>query len=348
MMKRWFMVGSVFAGCLASSFMIAGSASAESIGTYSTCKKKLSGASLDACMKCVGSGGGNFYQTTSKTCGMSADMKPSKPSTPKDPPPPKPATMPSTGTQYVTIPAGTFRIGMLPNEEGNSMKEEFESTVTITRPFMMKTTEVTHGEWQFITGEVSLSYDKKCGQTCPVGNVGWKRALEYLNMLSKRENLESCYVIEEKQITWTKGVACTGYRLPTEAEWEYAARGKTTTARYGEVDKVGWAQSNSDGAAHPVGQKAANAYGLFDMLGNVWEWTWEIEDPNAVYKGNMRDPILGGTTLSVNEGSRMVRGASYRSHPMDLRATHRYQYPASSDGTDYGFRPVRTVSAAAK
>jgi formylglycine-generating enzyme len=311
---------------------------AQSIGTYSGCKK-LSGSTRKACESCVG--GGNFYQAGSKTCGMAPGMKKSKP-VPTEKLPPKPKSMPKVS--FATVPAGSFKIGAKESEQGASDKEVFDSTVTITRPFLMQTTEVSQAQWYFVTGELSPSYEKACGLDCAVGFVTWKAALEYLNALSKREGLEQCYDISDGKIAWTKGLACTGYRLPTEAEWEYAARAGTEGAQYGELDEVAWYYENSNGEpAKGLGKKKPNAYGLYDMLGSQWEWAWDAEDYKP-FAGKMADPITGGLETEELGTSRIVRGGSYRDSAMDVRAGHRYQYPASGGDKQFGFRPVRTVT----
>jgi formylglycine-generating enzyme len=314
-------------------------AAAGSIGTYSGCKK-LKGAAAQQCTQCVG--GGNFFQTASMSCGMAPGMKKSKEANSYKPPP-KPKSFPKTGTQYVTVPAGSFRIGSTPDEQGASSKDTFNSTVTITRPFLIKTTEVTQGEWHFIMNSPSATYEKACGDDCPVGE-SWRRAVDYLNAISKKEGLEPCYAIKGEQVTWTRGLECTGYRFPTEAEWEYAARGGTDTPRYGELDDIAWHYDNSDGKIHPVGKKKANAYGLHDMLGNAYEWTWDAEDINAkLFADDPSDPFVGGLEMGELGTSRIVRGGSYSTRAYEVRAAHRYQYPAGSGDAQYSFRPVRTV-----
>ncbi len=317
------------------SVTLATSAFAGSIGTPSGCKK-LKGSAQAACLQCVATQ--NFYQPDG-SCGAGEGMTKSKAAA-TEKPPPKPKSMPKS--QYVTVPAGSFAIGAGPDEEGSNDKEKFDSTVTITRPFLMKTTEVTQAEWYFVLGEPSVSYDKTCGLDCAVGYVTWRRALDYLNALSKLEGLEPCYDLKKPLAVWTKGLDCTGYRLPTEAEWEYAARGGTETARYGDLDDIAWHSDNADSKPHPVGKKQKNAFGLFDMLGSQWEWAWDAEDYKP-FSGDMSDPIAGGMAQESEGQDRIVRGGSYRDSKLYVRAAHRFQNLANAGDINFGFRPVRTV-----
>lgn len=318
----------------------AGSATAiaGSVGTYSGCKS-LKGERA-ACEKCVA--GGNFYQPGG-TCGMAEGMHKSKAAA-TEKPPPRPKAMPKAGKEYVTIKPAPFEIGARRlDADKDEDKELFGVTVTLTHPFMMKTTEVTQGEWLFVVGSVNSSYDKACGLECPVGAVSWRDTLDYLNLLSKQEKLEPCYTFKGGGVQWPKGLECTGYRLPTEAEWEYAARGGKEEPRYDDdLDAIAWYSDNSNGTAHPVGKKKKNAYGLYDMLGNAWEWTWDLEEIKP-FPEDVTDPINGGLTFVMEGQSRIIRGGSYDDGPRYQRATHRFQIPATSGSNHHGFRPVRTV-----
>jgi formylglycine-generating enzyme required for sulfatase activity len=196
---------------------------------------------------------------------------------------------------------------------------EPEHSATITRAYCMKATEVTQGEWQAVMGSNPSEF-KNCGANCPVEQVNWDDAVGYANALSRRAGLPECYAGS----TFT-GLTCTGYRLPTEAEWEYAARAGTTSGAYGiDLDSAAWYTGNAAvsyaGAydcsdwfqkqfpsgtcgTHPVRQKHPNAWGLSDMLGNVGEWTG---DWYGEYSGAVTDPTGPATGYA-----RVVRGGSW-------------------------------------
>ena len=143
-------------------------------------------------------------------------------------------------------------------------------------------------------GEKPSDCDYGCGNELPVQNVSWSDAVAYLNKLTELESevlvalgeaaLTGCYVGSGEDVTWVAG--CTGYRLPAEAEWEYAARAGTTTRwsfgdEEAELGEFAWYADNAEGEVHTVGSKKANPWGLSDMHGNVWEWVW---DPYDSYK----------------------------------------------------------------
>jgi formylglycine-generating enzyme required for sulfatase activity len=129
---------------------------------------------------------------------------------------------------------------------------------------------------------------------------------------------------------------CTGYRLPTEAEWEYAARAGSSEARYASLDAIAWYSGNSGSATHPVGQLQANAWGLYDMLGNVWEWThdWYAYE----YGGAVPDPVgPSGGSYRVGRGGSWSYDAAY------VRAAYRSLYDPGNRGGDLGFRLARSA-----
>ncbi len=231
---------------------------------------------------------------------------------------------------FVEIPAGVFMMGSPSSEEGR-YDDETQREVRITRPFWLKTTEVTQGEWESVMGS-NPSHFSSCGKNCPVENVSWFDAIGYMNKLSEREGLERCYESDGR----FKGLRCTGYRLPTEAEWEYAARAGTTGARYGSLDSVGWYRGNSGRRTQAVGQKTPNAWGLYDMLGNVYEW---VQDWYGAYpSGAVVDP------LGPYSGARRVyRGGYWDGGARYLRAAIRGDGTPGVRSNRIGFRLSRSM-----
>jgi formylglycine-generating enzyme required for sulfatase activity len=154
-------------------------------------------------------------------------------------------------------------MGSPPDEPGRQ-KNEKQHRVRLTQGFYMQTTEVTQGQWRALMGE-NPSRFKNCGENCPVENVSWNRTQEFIRRLNEWEN---------------KPV----YRLPTEAEWEYACRAGSKAALANgmltelgcdhdpNLDKIGWYCGNAKYELRPVGLKAPNTWGLYDMHGNAWEW----------------------------------------------------------------------------
>ena len=161
------------------------------------------------------------------------------------------------GMEFVLIPAGTFRMGGSGLRADPSEKPRHE--VTITRPFYIGKYEVTQGQWQAVMGSNPSFFDE-CGERCPVDSVSLIDAQGLAGRLNEMEGTDS-------------------YRLPTEAEWEYAARAGSEKDRYGPVDEIAWHLGNASDRTHPVGGKMPNAFGLHDTLGNVAEWVQDWFGP---------------------------------------------------------------------
>lgn len=189
-------------------------------------------------------------------------------------------------------------------------------------PFLLASLQVTQAQYRTLTGDSPAVF---VGDTHPVESVSWFDALRYCNLLSEGEGYEPCYQIDEdgEEVLWNK--EAKGYRLPTDAEWEYACRAGTREVRYGALDAIAWYADNAGGSHHPTGQKAPNQWGLFDMLGNVWEWCWDMYDPE-VY-GTYR-VFRGGGWFDPERGC--LASNRRRSHPT-------YQID------DLGFRIARSL-----
>jgi formylglycine-generating enzyme required for sulfatase activity len=215
---------------------------------------------------------------------------------------PRPGTVrrnPSDGLNYVWIPPGSFQMGCSPGDNECFDDEKPAHQVTISRGYWMGQTEVTAG-----------AYKKSGSDSLPAVNVDWSEAKAFCE--------------------------ANGGRLPTEAEWEYAARAGSTGARYGALEDIAWYSGNSGSRAQQVATKRANAWGLFDMLGNVWEWVADWYDPNYFNVSPSVDPVgPSGKT------ERVVRGGSWYSVPWVVRASNRRGYLPALPYDFIGFRCVR-------
>jgi len=211
------------------------------------------------------------------------------------------------GLQFVHIPSGTFTIGS-PTSETDRYEDEKQVDVTLTEGFYLQTTEVTQWQWRAVMGK-NPSFFQDCGDNCPVEHVSWNDVQEFIHQLNLKEGVDI-------------------YRLPTEAEWEYACRaGSKKRFCYGDDEQrlreYAWFAENSEGRTHPVGQKKPNAWGLYDMHGNVWEWCqdWYGEYPGKAVidpKGPSKGPKRVNRGASVVNASWNVRNALRTSDPPDF------------------------------
>jgi formylglycine-generating enzyme required for sulfatase activity len=192
----------------------------------------------------------------------------------------------------VEIPGGQYLYGCATAVCGANEERQAFHTV---HSFLMMKTEVTQGQYRAVTGETPSSFSD-CGDDCPVETVTWLDAVKFANALSNRAGLAVCYDLSEG----VKAVAeCGGYRLPTEVEWEVAAN----------VGSAGvWGRVNSAGRTHPVGSLAHNDFGIYDLYGNVWEWTTgSLIDPNSRHGSDDKAIIKGGSWKSGNRNLRVPR-----------------------------------------
>ncbi|MDR2485329.1 MAG: formylglycine-generating enzyme family protein [Treponema sp.] len=230
----------------------------------------------------------------------------------------------------VWVPGGSFLMG-------NRIYEGDEKPVHTVQvnSFFMGKTQVTQREYQAVMGSNPSGFPSRTG---PVERVTWYEAIEYCNKLSQKEGLIPAYYGTNDLIFCD--FSANGYRLPTEAEWEYAARGgnqdSLTFDRAGgnEAAAVGWYEGNSNGTTRPVGTKKPNSLGLYDMAGNVWEWCWDWYGP---YEDKAQfNPQGPGSGVY-----RVVRGGSWNSSDEWLRSTYRNIGEPGKRYRDVGFRVMR-------
>ena len=226
------------------------------------------------------------------------------------------------GDNYALIPAGTFMMGSAPNEPGRADDPyETQHEVTLTKSYYISPYETTQKEWKDLMNDNPSYY--KGGDDHPVENIVIKDIYKFCNAMSLRAGLTPVYTISNSSVTtdWN----ANGYRIPTEAEWEYAARGNTTDSRYGDIDDIAWYDGNSGGNHHAVGEKNPNAYGLYDVLGNVGEFTADwfgTFDSNPVT--DPRGPSAGYYSIDqIRSDFRPYRGGGASSSSDRIRAAYR-------------------------
>ncbi len=214
----------------------------------------------------------------------------------------------------VKIPAG--------NIELRDDRTNRKWTVSI-EPFLLAKFAVTQHLYFEITDAKPSTF---AGSQRPVENVSWQEAASFCNSLSLKYGLTPCYVFAKENEEVIFDCSSDGFRLPTEAEWEYACRAGTSGIRYGKLDRIAWYKDNSERTTHDVGKKEPNAWGLYDMLGNVWEWCSDLYDTD-VY-GSYR--IFRGGGWCDEERSVMAT-TRRRSHPLKFKID------------DLGFRVARNI-----
>lgn len=222
----------------------------------------------------------------------------------------------SLGMKLVYIPAGEFAMGSSVDEKGRQ-GDELQHIVRLTLPFWIGATEVTQGQWKAVMG-INRSHFE--GDGLPVEKVSWQDATAFCKKLSEKEGRR--------------------YRLPSEAEWEYACRAGATDAfsGTGNIDDMGWYESNSEGRTHPVGTKKPNAWGLYDMHGNVSEWCGDI------YAADYPRELVVDPAGAAEGTYRVIRGGSWNYFSGGCRCAARSSAPSSYQFRHTGFRVVMEVT----
>jgi len=233
----------------------------------------------------------------------------------------------------IFVEGGSFSMG---SEEGNP-SEKPAHTVQVDGFYIGKY-EVTQSQWNQIMG-ASPTLDKGTGDKNPVYNVSWTDAVDFCNKLSIKEGLTPCY--SGSGAGTECNFSANGYRLPTEAEWEFAARGGIESKKYlyagsNNEEEAGWYSGSSEGTTHEVGLKAPNELGLYDMSGNLWEWCWDWFDAKFYSSSPSKNPT--GPESGIY---RVLRGGGWAIFADALRCTNRY-YGAHRSDSSSGFRCART------
>jgi formylglycine-generating enzyme required for sulfatase activity len=233
------------------------------------------------------------------------------------------------GYKALLIPAGSFTMGCT-SEQGSDCYgvEKPSHTVKISKAFYLMESEVTQELYEKVM-DSNPSYFK--GSKRPVDNVSWYDAVTFANKLSALEGRQQCYQISGSNVSWTKN--CMGWRLPTEAEWEYASRGGQSYKYAGSntVGDVAWYTDNSRGETHDVCGKQKNGYGLCDMSGNVYEWVWDFW---GSYSSRTQVDPQGPTSGSA----RVNRGGGWGNSPELGRVSGRNGNTPTIRGSGIGFR----------
>jgi serine/threonine protein kinase len=261
------------------------------------------------------------------------------------------------GMTFVPIPPGNFLMGSLDNEKDAYPNEKPQHIVRIARPFYLCASEVTQAQYEAVMGENPSSFSASgdlrglvagtsTGQL-PVENVSWLQAVEFCNKLSMKAGKKPFYEIDGATVQ-VRDWNAPGYRLPTEAEWEYACRAnapKPIRYSFGDDDNVAqmveyeWFSNNSQRRTHPVKQKRPNAFGLYDMHGNVWEWCWDRYEEGYSNQVTVEDPI--GREAGVD---RAFRGGAYDSETHRTRSAARLRIAPELKHQFLGFRLAMSQS----
>lgn len=289
---------------------------------------------------------------------------------------------------FVYIGRGEFMMGSPPGEPGRQADER-EIPFLIDTPFWLAAHEVRVRDYRQLVGRAPGPEKSQCDD-CPMADVSWYDTLRFANLMSARAGLAQCYDLSECRphsprwrsgecVRFADGLQCLGYRLPLAAEWEYAARAGTTEATYNgalqgtstslcapepALDDIAWYCADRERArartfaamdellaAHSVGRLRANAWGLYDMLGNVWEWTWDPYQPEraetlAVMARRYGTSLTVKPASSASTEERVIKGGSFNRPAWKARAASHGQARVDVRARHIGFRLARTVPPA--
>jgi len=270
----------------------------------------------------------------------------------------RPDGLETQGIAFVSVCAGSFEMGCTSGQLAATATcpddESPAHDVSFVRDLWVASTPITQGQWSTVMG-TSPSAFSDCGEDCPVESMTWWEALAFANELSLLDGLQPCYRLDHCALDasdpawclpalpkrddgdlWT----CPGYRLLNEAEWEYAARaGSDLPFAGGAVaDDVAWHAGNAAGQPQPVASQESNAWGLYDLSGNVWEWTWDRYGSDYYSFSSDSSPRGPGAGLG-----RTIRGGSFDSGEEQLRVAARAYFSPSTRSAQVGLRVARTI-----
>lgn len=248
--------------------------------------------------------------------------------------------------KMVMVEGGTFK--MSPKENGVDPKTKKKIVYDISvSSFEMSKFEVTVADWKAYTMANNMNMPARpswgWNDDYPITNISWTDAVKYCNWLSKENNLKPAY--SKKGDKYVCDFSADGYRLPSEAEWEYAAKGGNKSKNFtysgsNDLEMIAWYANNSRKSPKEIGTKLANELGLHDMSGNVWEWCWNYYSP-IYHLAEKRDNPIG-----PDRGEkRSVRGGSWDSSKLEyLKPSNQLSWNPNSTNEFFGFRVVRTVA----
>ncbi|KAB2908977.1 MAG: formylglycine-generating enzyme family protein [Ignavibacteriaceae bacterium] len=240
--------------------------------------------------------------------------------------------------EMVFVKGGTYLMGCTPDQEPECNESTNPAKTVSVNDFYISKYEVTQELWESVMDFNPSKYE---GKNLPVEGVSWLYAVEFCNWLSDKEGLERAYSGGSMNISCN--FQANGYRLPTEAEWEYAARGGLRSGNYkysgsSDIEKIAWYKKNSNKVSHPVGRMLPNELGLYDMSGNIWEWCWD----NCMDLGSKTSDTNNNSQLAWILNYRALRGGDWSRQGSDCRVSARGCNHYTSKGTNIGFRLVRS------
>ncbi len=239
--------------------------------------------------------------------------------------------------EMVKLPGGTFLMGSAESDDQAYGSEKPQHKVTVS-DFAMSRYLVTRQLYRELMKEMPSEWQKdQDDDRLPANYVDWFDAVKFCNVLSEQQGLQPCYRIKGKQVEWSR--EANGYRLPTEAEWEYAVRAGTTTRWFcgdkpDKLEQYAWFDKNAGSRVHPVGERERNPWGLYDLAGNVWEWCW---DWYGAYSSDAVPDPVGPPAGDY----RVLRGGAYWNEARYLRSAARLWDAPGIRLSFIGFRCVR-------